>query len=424
MKNVAMLVGALRQFPLLEPAQLAEVDAKIAPQFTDPKLLARELLARKWITPFQANLLFKGRGNELALGDYVYIDLLGEGGMGQVYKARHKKMGRIIALKVIRKERLANPDAIQRFLREIRSAAQLSHPNVVRAYDADCVGETYYFEMEYVEGADLARHVKNKGPLPLRYACDFMRQAALGLQHAHEKGLIHRDIKPANLLVTHKDKVLKILDMGLARPTEDEGSTQLTQEGSIMGTPDYIAPEQARDATKADIRSDIYSLGCSFYFLITGRVPFPGGTLTEKLLKHQMDTPKPIQELRKEVPPVVVDVIQCTMAKRPEDRFPTPGDLAAVLADILQGNTGAVMARSGVKMTGPLPPMPATPTPTPAPETVSADPFADLDRVDTESGSDTPIKISAPRPTGPGLVGKFGKAMTGLFKKLRTPKQE
>ena len=184
--------------------------------FPAPRALAGELIRRGWLTPYQVNQLLQGRGRDLLLGSYVLLERLGEGGMGQVFKARNWKLGRVVALKLIRKERLDNPDAVRRFQREIRAAAQLDHPNIVRAFDADEVDGTHLLVMEYVEGTDLAKLVKKDGPLPVDKACDYCRQAALGLQHAYERGLVHRDIKPHNLLLT-PGGVVKILDMGLAR---------------------------------------------------------------------------------------------------------------------------------------------------------------------------------------------------------------
>lgn len=318
---------------------MQEVEGDLVGRFAEPKALIQELLARGWLTSFQANHLLEGRDKELVLGSCLLLKPLGEGAMGRVYQARHGKLGQVVALKVIRQERLEHPDAIRRFQREIQAAAQLSHPNVVRAFDADQVGGTHFFVMEYVQGADLARLVKQAGPLSLGRACDCIRQAALGLQHAHEHGLIHRDIKPSNLLVT-LDWGVKLLDMGLARvahPGEaSEGSSLLTQEGSVMGTPDYVAPEQALDPHSADIRADIYSLGCTLYFLLTGQVPFPGGTLTEKLLHHQMDEPVSVTVLRPEVPKVLAKVVGRLMAKRPEERWQTPAEVAKVMAAFLK----------------------------------------------------------------------------------------
>src|SRR5262249_4228321 len=178
-----------------------------------------------------------------------------------------------------------------------------SHPNIVTAHDAAQVGDTHFFVMEYVEGIDLGKLVKDTGPLPVAQACAYVRQVALGLQHAHEKGMVHRDIKPSNILLSLQEGQVKILDMGLARmlaapASDDTGS--LTDEGAIVGTPDYESPEQARQSHQVDIRSDLYSLGCTFYFLLTGRPPFPGGTVGEKLVKHQLDEPPPVEQLNPE----------------------------------------------------------------------------------------------------------------------------
>jgi serine/threonine-protein kinase len=333
--SVANLVDILRQYQLLEPAQQDELVRTLQARFPEPRGLARELVQRGWLTPYQVNQLFQDEGENLILGHYAMLERLGEGGMGAVFKARHRRLGRVVALKLIRKDRLANHDLVRRFQREIQAAAHLDHPNVVHAYDADQDRDTHFFAMEYVEGADLTRVVKQRGPLPAATACAYVRQAALGLQHAFEHGLVHRDIKPSNLLLTAKGDVVKILDMGLARvqqPAGEESGTTLTHEGAVMGTPDYIAPEQARSARGVDIRADLYSLGCTLYFLLTGRVPFPGGTLAQKLLSHQLDEPRPVEELRPETPPAVTAVLRQLMAKRPEDRYQTPAEAAEALA--------------------------------------------------------------------------------------------
>jgi serine/threonine-protein kinase len=347
------LVDLLRRQPLLEPDQLKEVTDSLQTRFPEPRDLARELVRRGWLTPFQVNQLMQGRGEALVLGSYVLLEKLGEGGMGAVYKAKNWKLSRVVALKVIRKERLNNEMIIRRFRREIEAAAQLSHPNIVHAFDADEVAGTHLFVMEYVEGRDLARVVRERGPLPVAEACDCIRQAALGLQHAHERGLVHRDIKPSNLLLAVSRSpqplssgremtsggAIKVLDMGLARleRTASDHSATLTQEGAVMGTPDYIAPEQARDSHRADIRADLYSLGCTLYFLLTGKPPFPGGSVSEKLLKHQLKEPRPVEELRPEVPSAVAQLVRKLMAKRPEQRYQTPAELAAALEDLHGG---------------------------------------------------------------------------------------
>src|SRR5262249_2602984 len=219
------------------------------------------------------------------------------------------------ALKLMRKEKLANAASVKRFYQEVQAASQLHHPNIVIAYDAAEIDKLHYLSMEYVEGTDLAKQVKENGPLPIATACEYARQAAVGLQHAHEKGLIHRDIKPHNLLVaqTGGSAMVKVLDMGLAR-LQSQGETGLTQAGQVLGTPDYLAPEQAFDSRKADIRSDIYSLGCTLYFLLTGRAPFTGETLTQVLLKHQMEEAPALVSLRRDTPPPLQAVIGRMMA--------------------------------------------------------------------------------------------------------------
>jgi tRNA A-37 threonylcarbamoyl transferase component Bud32 len=333
--SLASFVDQLRESRLLSLAQLEEITDELTTRFTEPKALARHLIEAGWLTPYQVNQLFQGRGQHLVLGRYLLLERLGEGGMGQVFKARHQSMNRIVALKIIRKECLANPDAVRRFQREIEAAAQLTHPNIVIAHDADHVGDTHFFAMEFVEGTDLARLVHQKGPLPVAEACDYIRQAALGLQHASERGLVHRDIKPGNLLLTKKGNTIKVLDMGLARLQQTSETIapalSLTVEGSVMGTPDYIAPEQAHESHSVDTRADIYSLGCTLYFLLTGQVPFPGGTLMQKLMKHQSLEPPSAELLRPDLPPALLGVMRKMMAKRPEDRYQTPLESALAL---------------------------------------------------------------------------------------------
>jgi eukaryotic-like serine/threonine-protein kinase len=351
--QVADLIGAIRSLQLLPQQQM---DALVRQQatFPDARKLAKKLVDLKWLTAYQARLLLNNKGRDLILGQYVLLDKLGEGGMGQVFKARKQRTDRLVALKVIRKERLARADIVRRFEREVRLAGQLSHPNVVAAIDADTVGETLMFVMEFVDGVNLSVLVKKSGPLPVAQACDFIRQAASGLAHAHEKGVIHRDIKPSNLFVTQSAEpgsrnakkssairapgsaMVKILDMGLARIGEGEGDNDsamdLTVEGQVVGTPDYIAPEQMIDARSVDHRADLYALGCTFYYLLTGSVPFPGGSLGEKLLKHQLHHPRAIDQFRTDVPPAVIEVVNRLMAKRPEDRFQAASEVVAILS--------------------------------------------------------------------------------------------
>ncbi|MBY0526851.1 MAG: serine/threonine protein kinase [Gemmataceae bacterium] len=368
--SINTMVEALRAYRLLERAQLEEL-AGFQARFPTPQALARELLQRGWLGPYQANMLLQGQGAELNLGSYVILERLGEGAAGTIYKARHQSMNRLVALKVLRKDLLNDKDAIGRFYREVEVASHLSHPNVVHSYDAGVLGSSYFLAMEYVEGTDLQRLVKDQGPLPVAVACDYIRQAALGLQHAHERGMVHRDIKPSNLLVTRcvdrKSKVLpatsqaeaggmdfglvKVLDLGLARLAQPaRGSTTrnltvLAGNQVMMGTPDYLAPEQALDFHTADIRADIYSLGCTLYFLLSGRAPFEDGTLPEKLLRHQAVEPQSIQNLRPQVTTALAGVQRKMMAKRPSDRYQTPGDVSQALATLL-----ATMSRPSFRL--------------------------------------------------------------------------
>ncbi len=265
---------------------------------------------------------------------YKVLGTLGRGGMGAVYLAEHLKMGRRVALKVVRPELLGRPDALSRFQQEVRAAARLTHPNIVRALDADEAGGLHFLVMEYVEGTDLARRLEQGGPLPAALACEYARQAALGLQHAHEHGMVHRDVKPHNLMLTPEGQV-KILDFGLARFAQDQanrGEGQLTGSGVVLGSADYVAPEQTRDAHQTDARSDVYSLGCTLYHLLSGRVPFAQGTAVDKMLRHTLDAPPPLAELRPDLPAGLAAVVERMMAKEPSQRYQTPAKVAEALA--------------------------------------------------------------------------------------------
>jgi serine/threonine protein kinase len=338
--QVAAFHNLLREHRLLEPEQLEEVGRDLERRYPEPRDLAKDLVQRGWMTPFQIQQISQKKVRDLVLGPYVLLDVLGEGGMGHVYRAKHRTLGRTVALKVIRKERLGSRQAVQRFEREARAAARLAHPHIVTVYDSGEIDGRYFLAMEYVEGVDLARLVKERGPLPAGPACAYVRQAALGLQHAHERGLIHRDIKPHNLLLTRDGQTVKILDMGLARIAATDGEASelsLTQEGTVMGTPEYLAPEQARNARGVDSRADIYSLGCTLYFLLTGRPPFRGESLTETLLLHQMEEATPVEHLAANTPPAVAGVVRKMMAKDPKDRYQTANAVAEALALAFRG---------------------------------------------------------------------------------------
>ncbi len=278
--------------------------------------------------------------------DYEILGELGRGGMGVVYLAWNRLMGRKEVLKVVSRELMDRRGVLDRFLREIRNAAQLHHPNIVTAYSAIRAGESIVFAMEYVEGHDLAELVKGNGPLPVPHACNFTYQAALGLQYAHEKGMVHRDIKPSNLILARHGKkpVVKVLDFGLAKATR-EGPVDkgLTHEGQMLGTPDYIAPEQSLDAQKADIRADIYSLGCTLYYLLSGGAPFQAASLYELLQSHHSMEARPLNLVRPEVPWELAAVVSKMMAKEPGRRYQAPSEVVQALKPFFKaGEAGPV----------------------------------------------------------------------------------
>jgi serine/threonine protein kinase len=240
----------------------------------------------------------------------------------------------LVALKVINRNFMDNPAAIERFRREVKTAARLSHPNIVAAFDAEQVQDCHFLVMEFVEGQSLDRYVQQRGRLAAAEACDYIRQAALGLQHAWERGMVHRDIKPQNLMRT-PDGHVKVLDFGLARfLTEGKSGSGLTQFGVVMGTPDYIAPEQAHDSRAADTRSDIYSLGCTLYYLLAGRVPFPEGSMLQKLMSQVERTPTPLSQLRSDVSSAENRIVERMMEKDPARRYQTPGEVARELENL------------------------------------------------------------------------------------------
>lgn len=271
---------------------------------------------------------------------YRIVELIAKGGMGDVFKAEHRVMERTVAIKVIRQELMRKTEAVERFHREVKTAAKLSHSHIVTAYDAEQAGGVHFLVMEHVEGVDLAHLVKQQGALPVAKACEYIRQSAFGLQYAHERGMVHRDVKPHNLMVT-EDGTVKILDFGLASLATASYSEQddslptcadLTAVGTVMGTPDFISPEQAEDAHQADIRSDIYSLGTTLYYLLSGQAPFAEGSVMHKLKSHAEIDPEPIQHLQVDVPDELADVLRRMMAKKPEDRYQTPAEVAEALA--------------------------------------------------------------------------------------------
>jgi serine/threonine-protein kinase len=331
----------LRQSQLLTETQFTQF-ARALPG-TDGREVAEALVQNDLLTHFQAERLLAGRNTGFVLGPYRILDRLGHGGMGRVFKAEHIALKRTVALKVLAPRLVSCERARALFLREVHAAAQIVHPNIVTALDADEADGLYFLALEYVDGPDLDQLVRKHGPLPVGLACDYIRQTAHGLQAAHALGMVHRDIKPSNLLVQRgsldKDSpsLIKISDFGLARLSSsledvaNGASTIPTQQNTVMGTPDFLSPEQARDLHCADIRSDLYSLGCTFYYLLAGQVPFPGGTALEKLIRHSAEFPAPLEACRPDVPVPVLDIVERLLCKAPDARFQTPGELAEAL---------------------------------------------------------------------------------------------
>ena len=313
----------------------------------DAQELARQLVQSKYLTKFQAQEIYLGRAKSLILGNYTILDKIGEGGMGQVFKAEHRRMKRTVAIKTLPKAVTKDAAAVTRFQREVEAAAKLRHPNIVAADDADEAGGVHFLVMEYVEGSDLSALVKKNGPLPVTKAVGYVLQAARGLEFAHGECVIHRDIKPANLLLDKKGTV-KILDMGLARiETGGNAPSQadLTGTGAIMGTVDYMAPEQALSTKHADARADIYSLGCTLYYLLTGKPAYEGETLMARLLAHRES---PIPSLGAEVPEQVQSVFEKMVAKTVEDRYQTMSEVVAALESCSSGQQTSLSMQKSV----------------------------------------------------------------------------
>lgn len=323
---------------LLEPTGVETLQTRLnghAP--TTPRALADALIEHGLLTNFQAQKLLAGRWRGFTIAQkYRLLERLGSGGMGEVYLCEHVHMDRRVAIKVLPVAQAADPACLARFYREAKAVARLDHPNIVRAHDIDREDKLHFIVLEYVDGCNLHEFVRKNGMLaPLR-AAHYIRQAALGLQHAHEAGVVHRDIKPGNLLLDRQGCV-KILDMGLARFFhEDTGAyVQEYETGYVIGTADFLAPEQVVDS-QVDIRADIYSLGCSLYYLLIGKSPFQEGTPSQKLVWQQVRYPKPVRSIRPEIPVELAAVLDKMLAKEPERRYQTPALVAEALASLTQ----------------------------------------------------------------------------------------
>lgn len=340
----------LAQSGLIDDERQKELHARFAERMNGQlpescQLFAEFLIRQNALTLWQAKKLLQGKHKGFFLGKYRLLSLLGRGGMSSVYLAEHTVMRRRSAIKVLPFKQVKNEAALGRFHREAQAVASLDHPNIVRAYDVDHVmegsTEIHFLVMEHVEGRSLQQLVDEDGPVEFANAVEYARQAASGLIHAHESGMVHRDVKPSNLLLD-ENGVVKVLDLGLARMVEnatEKSSLTLEHDQTVLGTADYLSPEQAVDSHSVDHRSDIYSLGCTLYFLLTGRPPFPDGTLAQRLLAHQTKSPPPISDFRPDVPSSLKSIVKGMMAKQPDERMDSMEVVAKVLAEWLHENS-------------------------------------------------------------------------------------
>jgi serine/threonine-protein kinase len=429
--SVERFVALLEQSHLLDEKAMAEVRRLLPPSpgQTAPGPLAAELVRRGDLTKWQAEKLLAGH-QAFFLGRYKLVKPLGQGGMGTVFLAEQQGFGRLVALKILDRKFSSDPTSVARFEREVQAIAALQHPNIVGAYDAGCVGNCHFLVMEFVEGEDLGEILERQPVLPVSIAADYVRQAALGLQYVHEKGTVHRDIKPSNLFVSVKagqPPVVKILDLGLARFGSTAGEKgELTHTGQIMGTPDYISPEQALDSKSADIRADIFSLGCTLYRALTGQLPFAGNNVMEKLLARSQTTATPVSTLRPEVDAGLSSLVEKMLAKDPDDRPQTPGEIAESLLPFLRTEDATTelanpAAKHAAESDATVVVQPASPSVAPRPEAAQANSGFDqfLSNLTSEVARTEP---ASERPSAPPVAGT-GSTGPSTDGKDRKPRQ-
>jgi serine/threonine protein kinase len=395
-------------------AYVQNTDERSAPP-ADPAKFANLLIRDGILTDFQAEQILQGKWRRFTIGNYKVLEKLGSGGMGQVFLAEHKIMRRKVAVKVLPSAKAEDPSSLERFHREARAVAALDHPHLVRAFDIGQDDNLHYLVMEYVDGASLQEIVKKTGPLDPTRACYYVHRTAEGLQYAYEvAGLIHRDVKPANIMVDRQG-VVKLLDMGLARFFNDEDDILTKKyDENILGTADYLSPEQVTDSHGVDIRADIYSLGATFYFLLTGKPPFPEGNVSQKLIAHQTRQPVSVRLLRPGVPEGVAAVLERMMMKDPAARYQTPAELAGALAPFVPATIPAPVEEELPKLcpaasspSGPTPPSvpsgrwaipQAVTRPTASAAAVAAAPVKGTDRPSSSPPPQRSSPASRPRP--------------------------
>ncbi|GIW82689.1 MAG: hypothetical protein KatS3mg105_4496 [Gemmatales bacterium] len=329
--------------------------------YADVERFAKWLVQKQYITEYQSQSLLRGHADHFFLNQYKLLDRIGKGRMAGIFKAVHN-LGHVVAIKVLPPSKAKQPEIMSRFQREARMAMRLKHPYVVRTFHLGHTSSLHYLVMEYLEGETLEDVLKRRGKLPAAEAVRLIHQALLGLQHIHEQGLVHRDLEPANLMLVGADTpdstlfaTVKILDIGLGRELFDENENpeydmQLTTEGTVLGSPDYLAPEQARNAHAADIRADIYSLGCVLYHALAGQEPFPEKSAFRKIILHAEATPRPLREFDPSIPAGLEKVVSVMMAKNHGDRYQTPLQAAQALAPFLPRDPGNRISEKNPQM--------------------------------------------------------------------------
>jgi tRNA A-37 threonylcarbamoyl transferase component Bud32 len=394
--------------------------AEAGPAAADVSQFSKWLVARQIITEYQAGVLLRGHGDQLLLGPYKLLERIGKGRMAGVYRAVHQ-LGQLVAIKILPPSKAKAPRLLARFRREARLALALNHPNIVRTFQTGEGGGLHYLVMEYLEGETLKEVLQRRGKLPPAEAVDVVHQALLGLQYLHEQGLVHRDLKPDNLMLTrgHAGTAVKVLDIGTGRAmfADDVGPDgkpfELTTDSDVLGTPDYMAPEQARDAHSADIRSDIYGLGCVLYHALAGQPPFPDANVVQKMIRHATEQPRPVRELNREVPDGLQQILDWMLAKDPAQRYPTPDRAAKALQVFLAaGSDGGpagpepqmaaylkwLAAQDTVLQEDALPAVPAEPAPAARAARNTARPAA------TARATPPPAARREPRPRRPAAA--------------------
>ena len=330
--TVEAFLALLNRSQLLSREQVLEL-CGVAHAHSTPRELADWLVQQKWLTRWQATQLQEGH-EQLRVGKYRLLDLIGRGGMGLVFLAEQAASQRTVALKVM--TQLGTPKGMKRYLQEVRAASALTHPHIVRTLEAGVADGCHFLVMEFLPGLDLWETMRTQSPLSVSWSCEVVRQVALGLQHAHEQGMVHRDIKPSNIFITPNPDFAtphaRILDFGLAHiATESLALNPVTQTGAVLGTPDYISPEQAMSAKHADIRSDIFGLGCTLFQMLTGEVPFPGDNVMEKLMGRLTTVPPSVSALRAEAHSDLDELVASMLRSNANDRPQTPVEVAEEL---------------------------------------------------------------------------------------------